>query len=96
MALLCYLRPADKSSSSSTSSREVECEVPVPKVHNEVCSQVQDVQDRGKKRGEYQKFTVEERATIGKYASEHGVASVVRKFKGKNLKDSSVRDWQNL
>uniref|UniRef100_A0A1X7U266 HTH CENPB-type domain-containing protein n=1 Tax=Amphimedon queenslandica TaxID=400682 RepID=A0A1X7U266_AMPQE len=33
---------------------------------------------------------------IGKYASKHGVAKAVRNFKGKDLKDSSVRDWKNM
>ncbi len=32
----------------------------------------------------------------GKYASENGIASAVRFFNKKNLKESSVRDWKNL
>ena len=41
------------------------------------------------------KLTLKEKATIGKYAGEHGVASAVKKFKTKNLKESSVRDWRD-
>jgi len=50
----------------------------VPKVHHEACSQVQNVQDQGKKQAEYHRLTGEDKATIGKYASEHGVPSAVR------------------
>ena len=53
------------------------------------------VEERGKKRGGYLKLTLKEKATIGKYASENGVASAVKKFKTKNLKESSIRDWQD-
>ena len=53
------------------------------------------VEERGKKRGEYLKITLKEKVIIGKYASEHGVASAVKKVKTKNLKESSVRDWQD-
>ena len=35
-----------------------------------------------------------EKTIIGKYASKHGVASAVRKFK-KNLKESTAREWRN-
>ena len=83
MALLKFLRPVDDSSSS-------------PKVVNEVYTELRDTQlDKGKKRGVYQKLSSKEKAAIGKYASEHGVASAVRRYKDKNLKESSVRDWRN-
>jgi len=36
-----------------------------------------------------------DKATVGKYASEHGVASAVRKFKKKHLKECTVRHWCN-
>ena len=48
-----------------------------------------------KKRGEYQKLSPEDKAAIGKYASEHGITRT-EEIQGKNLKQSSVRDWQNL
>lgn len=51
-------------------------------------------QEREKKRGQYLKFSNEEKATIGKYASEHGVARAGRHFKDKNVKESSIRDWK--
>jgi len=41
----------------------------------------------------YQKFSDEARTTIGKFASEHGVASPSRKY---GVAESSVRDWRNL
>uniref|UniRef100_A0A1X7U5E1 Uncharacterized protein n=1 Tax=Amphimedon queenslandica TaxID=400682 RepID=A0A1X7U5E1_AMPQE len=57
--------------------------------------QVKEVLSCAKKRGTYNKIYAEDKAPIGKYASEHSVAKAVRKFKGKDLKDSSVRDWKN-
>ena len=64
MALLKFLRPVDDSSSS-------------PQVVNEVYTELRDTQlDKGKKQGVYQKLSSKENAAIGKYASEHGVASV--------------------
>ena len=36
-----------------------------------------------KKRGEYQKLSPEDKAAIGKYASEHKVTRTMRKFKEK-------------
>ena len=44
---------------------------------------------------EYQIISDTKKAIISKYASEHGVASAVRKFKDKKLRDSAVRDWRN-
>ena len=41
------------------------------------------------------KLTLKEKATIGKYAGKHGVASAVKKFETKNLKESSVRNWRD-
>ena len=49
-----------------------------------------------KKRGEYNKYSAKDKADIGKYASEHGVAKAVRHFKDKDVKESSVRDWKKL
>jgi len=43
------------------------------------------VEEWGKSRGEYSKLTLTEKATICKYASDHGVASAIREFKEKNL-----------
>ena len=37
------------------------------------------------------KLSLKDKATIRKYASEHGVASTVTKLKEQNLKESSVR-----
>ena len=45
------------------------------KAHHVICL----VKERGKKRGEYLKLRQKEKATIGKYADEHGVASAVKK-----------------
>ena len=85
MALLKFLHLVDYSSSS-------------PKVVNEVYTELRDMQlqNKGKKQGVYQKLSSKQKATIGKYASEHGVASAVRRYKDKNLKESSIRDRRNL
>ena len=42
------------------------------------------------------KFSEKEKAVIAKYASEHGEAKAVRHFQGKNVKESSVRDWKKI
>ena len=42
------------------------------------------------------KFSEKEKAVIAKYASGHGVAKAVRHFQGKNIKESSVRDWKRI
>ena len=55
--------------------------------------QIREVLQKDKKRGEYNKLSPEEKAVIGKYASENGVSKAVRHFQDK---DSSVRDWKKL
>ena len=47
-----------------------------------------------KKRGEYMRISQEDKAAIGKYASEHGVSKAVKHYREKNVKESSVRDWR--
>ncbi len=47
-------------------------------------------------RGAYTRISQEEKAVVAKYASEHGVAKAVKKFKEKNVKETSVRDWKRL
>ena len=49
-----------------------------------------------KQRGKYQHFYPKENVTIGRYASEHGVANTVKHFKEKVLKESTVQDWRDL
>ena len=48
------------------------------------------------KRGEYNKANAKDKATIGAYASLHGVAKAIRHFKEQQLKESTVRDWKKL
>ena len=47
-------------------------------------------------RGNYKKYTDEDRYKIGKYASENGSAATVRKFKSDfpKLNESTVRDFK--
>ncbi len=61
-----------------------------------VNNQIQKTQEKGEKRGKYQKLLFEEKAIIAKYANENGVARAVKHFKEKNLKSSSVSDWKKL
>ena len=70
-------------------------EAPSSKVVNEARHLVCLVEERGKSRGDYMKLSLTEKATIGKCASEHGVAAAVKEFDKKNLKESSVRDWRD-
>jgi len=52
------------------------------------------LEEQWKSRGEYFKLILTEKATIGKYASDHGMTSAIREFKEINLKESSIRDCQ--
>ncbi len=63
--------------------------------------EVQKVLDSGEggvtsKRGNYTKYTEEERAQVAKRASEMGVANTIRFFKKKfpDLKESMARTWK--
>ena len=66
------------------------------KMETEIELKINEDVNRPKKRGEYLKFSEKEKAIIAKYASEHGVAKAVRHFQGKNIKESSVRDWKRI
>ena len=48
--------------------------------------------------GEYEHFTPEEKARIGKRAAEHGVTAAIRYFSkvfpGRSLKESTVQTWK--
>ena len=84
MALLKYFKktdcfPVDSLSSSSTDLLDKRDK--------------SDGSKQKKSRGKYLSFSSEEKATIGRYASEHGVAKAMKHFKDKGAKESSVRDW---
>ena len=49
-----------------------------------------------RKKRKHQHFTPEDKATITRYTSEHGVASTAKRFKEKSLKESTMRDWKDL
>ena len=66
--------------------------------------EVQRVMDKSNdgtllKRGPYEHFDDEERAQIGRYTADHGVAAAVRHyqklFPTRKVKESSVRTWRN-
>ena len=49
------------------------------------------------KRDSYLKVTSEQKAIVAKYAAEHGVARVIRRFSkefGSTLKESTIRGWK--
>ena len=50
-----------------------------------------------RKRGQYGKYTPEQKAMIGKRAAEHDVVAAVRYYikQFPNLKENTVRDWRN-
>ena len=85
MALRKFLRPVDHSGPHES-----------PKVVNVEYDELRDMCGKGKSRGTYQRLSDEERATVGKFSSEHGVASTVRRFEAYKLAESSIRDWRNL
>ena len=49
------------------------------------------------KRGQYGKYTPEQKAMISKRPAEHGVVAAVRYYikQFPNLKENTVRDWRN-
>ena len=47
----------------------------------EVRNQLKEVEDRKVGRSSYGKYTKPDRTEIGRYASNHGIANAVRKFK---------------
>ena len=61
-----------------------------------------EVKGEGKKRGCYQFYTSEERATVAKKALEIGVTRAIKHFQknpsfnNRTLKESTVRTWVNL
>ena len=89
MALFKYLRPVDNLPDPNGPLSTIIH----PSVTAEVNRQVRAIEQQPKKRGEYSKHSTEEKAAIGKYAGENGVAAAVRyykKTKGVILKESSV------
>ena len=97
MSLLPFLRPAKEGTKPAIASQGSSSIV--NEVYKEVSGASCHSKASGKgKRGEYQIIPDTEKAIVSKYASEHGVASAIRKFKDKydkSLKDSTVRDWRN-
>ena len=53
--------------------------------------------ENNKKRGQYAKYTPEQKAMIGKRAVEHGAFAAVRYYirNFSNLNENTVRDWRN-
>ena len=66
------------------------------KMETEIETKISEDANGPKKRGEYLKFSEEDKVVIAKYASEHGVAKAVRHFQGKSVKESSVTDWKRI
>ena len=91
MALFRYLRPLDSSPLDQTGSLVGT----VPRaVLDEVKKEIKKVEST--KRGSYLSFTAEEKAQVAKYGSTNGVRAAVKRFSkvfGKDLKESTVRDW---
>ena len=81
MALLKYFPKINKTEESSVKSPYL-----LPSVSAKC--------DQPKKRGPYLKLNSSEKAEIGKYASEHGVTKAAKRFEEKQVKKSSIRDWQ--
>ena len=86
-----YLRPLDSSPLDQTGSLVGT----VPRaVLDEVKKEIKKVEST--KRGSYLSFTAEEKAQVAKYGSTNGVRAAVKRFSkvfGKDLKESTVRDW---
>ena len=94
MSLWQYLRPVKKTGPDNDNAFSMENTLLCMREEvNDDRDLVCLVEERGRRRGEYLKLSLTEKATIGKYASKHGVASAVKKFKGQSVKESSIRDW---
>ena len=59
------------------------CNLPAPVTVQEETVPTAELQK--KQRGKYQHFSPKEKVTIGRYASEHGVANAVKHFKEKKV-----------
>ena len=62
----------------------------------EVTNEVAVLENKGKKRGKYIKWSAEERAEMGQHAAKHGVSQTVRVLKGKypRLTKQTVSDFK--
>ena len=54
--------------------------------------EVEDILSKSKRKGPYRRYTPEERATIGKYAIDHGVNEAAHKY---SINESTVRSFKN-
>ena len=92
MALFKYLRPVEATSTSSSPLSSLVPQTTVDEINKQVTGSRSTVRKR--KRGEYSKYSENDKALIAKYASEHGVSKALKHFREKDLKESSVRDWK--
>ena len=93
VAAMALLRYFQVTASLPTAEDTTLCDTVTQSANAAVLREVQA--ERPRKRKAYTVFTAEQRATIGKYASEHGNAAAVKKFKanieGGQLGESTVR-----
>ena len=56
------------------------------------------VKSTGGKRAPYLKVTPQQKATVAKYAAEHGIVNAICHFKKDfpKLKESTIRGWKKL
>ena len=85
MVLYKYFKPCTE---PLTPEFEKEVEKEVAKVERESL--------KGRKRGHYATFSPKEKAEIAKYAVENGVHRALEKYKDKNLKETTLRDWKKV
>lgn len=101
MALFKYFAKLNKTNLPDT-TRTLSRKVPssaIVSANNEVKKIASSSENsESKKRGPYSKsFSRQVKAEIGRYATENGVASTLRRYVSKHpdLKESTVRTWRN-
>ena len=96
MALYRYFKPADDVLPSPTGHLSSSVSPATIKAANEAVRE-SGLATSPATRGTYAKYTPEQQAVIGEYASIHGNLAAVRHFSkklGAEIKESSVRTWK--
>ena len=95
MSLLKYFKQAEKKPSKELQKSEF-LSLVTETEKQQVVHELKEAEGKGSKRGKYRPWTGEEKAEIGSFATVHGVAETLRKFKEKcpHLTKQSISDFK--
>ena len=95
MSLLKYFKQAEKKPSEELQKSEF-LSLVTETEKQQVVHELKEAEGKGSKRGKYRRWTGEEKAEIGSFATVHGVAETLRKLKGKypHLTKQSISDFK--